>query len=371
MNHPSLAILAALGCAGIGCTQAVVPAGAAVRAAANAYTRGGIGMNGGELLQRFDAALLQGYGVETSANAFVVRGLFVQMRDFGASVPNGLVDVTLYTEDPLRPHYPDLGSPLGSVAGVTPGGIALTYTAVLFPAPIFVPPGRDLFVGIRLNPTTSPVGGTRLNLNLLSGVAGSIGYDLAGAGLPTSPPEANSFRLFRDASNQLTYQARGQYLMDLLTLAPGGFPTALTNQPNYGISGTPPGTTTLLSGLHPDVRSPPANAGRADDVGFVYLDPHMPAGMPVAFLASFGGFGPIVPLSTVVPGSVGGSCLDSASSAVLGFAMLDQYREAYYMTPVPAAARPLLPGLSWAQQAIGFDTNACVLRGTQCGRQRF
>jgi hypothetical protein len=205
----------------------------------------------------------------------------------------------------------------------------------------------------------------------LSSTPGTAPYDLAGAGLPSSPPEANSFRLVRDLNNQLTYQSRGYYTMDLLTLAPGGFPTALTNQTNCGISTTVPGATTMLSGLHPDVTSPPANPGRADDVGFLYYDPGMPTGMPVAFLAAFGGFGPIVRLATIVPGSVGGSCLDSASSAVLGFAMLDQNGVAYYMTPVPAAARPLLAGLSWAQQAIGFDTNTGVLRGSQCGRQRF
>jgi hypothetical protein len=253
---------------------------------------------------------------------------------------------------------------------VSPGGLPLAYTLVVFPVPVLVPAGRDLFVGVRINATSSQIAGTRLNY--LPGVVSAVTHDLPGAGLPTTPAAANSFRLLRDlVTNELTYQARGQYMMDLLTRSPGGCPTALTNQANYTISGSPPGATTLMSGLHPDAASPPVNTNREDDVGFAYTDPGLAAGMPVAFTASFAGFGPIVPLATLVPGSVGGCCIGSSTSTVLGIAVLDEQHFAYLNTTVPDFMRPMLRGTSWVQQAFGLDTSAVVLRGSQCGRQRF
>jgi hypothetical protein len=280
--------------------------------------------------------------------------------------------VTLYTEDPSRPGYPDLQHPLGGLAGVPPTPGLLTVTVVVFPTPVLAPVGRDLFVGVRVPAQPGSIG-TGIYLAVLSGTPSGSTYDLPGAGLPSSPPEANNYRCYRDlVANTVTYGATsGQFLIDLLTLSPSGMPCAITNQASYSVSTIPPGTTTLLSGLHPDAASPARNAGRADDVAFMYTDVDLAPGNPVAFLAAFGGFGPIVPLDGIVPGSVGGICLDQPTLAVLTFGVLDASRSTYVVTTIPAGLRPSLAGVRWAQQAVGFDAALGTLRATQCGMQRF
>lgn len=367
----SRAIAIALALAASLPAQNLFAAGNVFRTASASYTRGPAGFGAGELLQRFDASDITGFGVEAAyPNVHVVRGVLVHMRDFGSSTPNGLVDVTLYTEDANRPGYPDLSAPLGGRSGVQPPFSVLTYANVPFATPVLVPPGRDLFVGVRIPATTSNFGGVRLAV-ITSGSSGNY-RDLAGPGLPSAPPEENSYRLYRDlATDVVTFGARGQYQIDLLTTSPGGFPAAITNQSYFPISTIAPGTTTMLSGLHPDAASPPLNAGRADDVAFFYSDYALPTGSPVLFLGAFAEFGPVVPLSQHTPGSVGGLCLDQSAMFVLGLVPLNQASECWHVTVVPAGVRPLLRGLTWTQQAIGLDLAAGTLRGTQCGKQWF
>lgn len=362
-----------LACAVV-CTAALSPAqfiaaGTSLRTYANSFTRGGAGMGAGELMQRFDADLVRGFGVEAAyPGQQIVHGVSIHGRDFGGSVPDGLVTVTLYTEDPANPDYPLLSQPLGSVPGVALQSFPISLTYVYFTPPVQVPVGRDLFVGVRVNATTSQIGGARLNQ--LPGGSGGTTYDLAGGGMPTSPPSANSFRLFRDlTTNTLTYQSRGQYMIELLCTTPGGFPATLSNQPNY--SNGAPGATTMLSGLHPDAASPPLNPNRADEVGFLFYDPDLAVGSPVAFIASFSDFGPVVALDTLVPGSVGGLCLDTTTLFPLSVATLSAGHDTFAQTLIPPATRLVLQGQFWTQQAIGLDLAAGVLRGTLCGKQRF
>lgn len=350
--------------------QTLIPAGTSLHTYANSFTRGLAGMGAGELVQRFDADMIRGFGVEAAyPGQQVVRGVSIHGRDFGGSVPNGLVDVTLYTEDPANPDYPLLTQPLGSVTGVALQSFPFALTYVYFTPPVLAPVGGDLFVGVKVNATTSQIGGARLNL-LPGIVSSSLPYDLAGAGMPTSPPSANSSRLFRDlTTNAMTYQSRGQYMIELLTTAPGGFPATLSNQTS--ISNPPPGATTMMSGLYPDAASPPLNANRVDDVGFVYVDPVLAIGSPVAFIASFADFGPVVALDTLVPGSVGGLCLEPSALFPLAVATLSTGHDAWVQTTIAPAVRPALHGQFWTQQAIGFDLTTGVLRGTLCGKQKF
>lgn len=346
-------------------------AGTSQRTVANSYTRAMAGFGAGELLQKFDADQLRGFGIEAAfPNVQTVRGVVLQVRDFGSSVPDGSFTLSLYTEDPLRPDFPELSSPLVSLPGLIANGFPLGVTTVVFPNPVGVPIGRDLFVGVRVNAMTSQFGGTRLNV--LFGNAGASNYELPGGGLPTSPPEQASHRLFRDVvTDAVTYQSSGQYMIDLLTSAPSGFPSALTNQANYALSTIVPGCTTMLSGLHPDAASPPRRPGRVDEVGFVYTDPLLAPGDPVLFVASFGTFGPIVPLHQLVPGSVGGLCLPTTDLFPLGIVALGAGNSAFLMQTLDPAVRPALHGQAWVQQAIGYDLVNGVLRGSQCGRQRF
>jgi hypothetical protein len=351
--------------------QALLVAGNVLRTASATYTRGASGFDRGELLQRFANHDMTGFGVEAAhPNMHVIHGIVVHMRDFGTSIPNGLVDITLYTEDPNRPAYPDLQNPLGGRTGVQPPIVVLTYLQVPFSTPILAPQGRDLFVGIRVPAFTDQFGGVRLAL-ITSSTTASL-HDRAGPGMPTSPPEANSYRLFRNLNTDaMHYEARGQYQIDLLTRSPSGFAATITNQGSYPISNHPPGVSTLLSGLHPDAASPPLHAGRADRVSFFYHDFVLPVGSPVFFLAAFANFGPIVPLANYAAGSVGGHCLDQTQSFVLGFAPTNASFECWHTTNIPNPVRPLLRGISWSQQAIGLDPASGAMRGTQCVMQHF
>lgn len=196
--------------------------------------------------------------------------------------------------------------------------------------------------------------------------------ETTGPGMPTTP-EANSYRLYRDlTTNVVTYSARGQYQMDLLTRSPGGMPASVSLQSSHPPTMSPPGATTMLSGLHPDAASPPLNPGRADEVSFVYGDWVLPPGSPVMFLGAFADFGPIVPLDNHVPGSIGGICLDPSAMFVPGFASHGSLgTQCAFVTTIPATVRPLLRGIHWTQQAIAFDGASGTLRGTLCGRQKF
>jgi hypothetical protein len=351
--------------------QALHGAGALQRMTSTAWSRGSLGTGPGELVQRFDADELTGFGVEAAfPGMHVVRGVMLGIRDFGFSTPNNLCDISIYTEDPARPNYPDLTQPLGGMTGYPAMNTPFGYQYITFPNPVLAPAGRDVFLGVRVPGANQSFGGVRLLLHTSSSALPT--YDLAGPGLPSSPPEASSYRLDRNTTtNALTYLARSQYLVDLLTVTPSGMPTAITNQASYPVSTFVPGSTSLLSGLHPDAATPPLNAGRADDVAFMYSDFVLPPGFPVAFLASFDGFGPTVPLAQHVPGSVGGVCLPSASLFVLGIQLLDSSQQAWMVTTLPPAARNLIRGVAWAQQAIGFDVVVGVLRGSQCGKQTF
>lgn len=343
----------------------------------NNFTRGLGGDAAGELIQRFDADDMRGFGIEPQFPGMqIVRGVWLQTREVGGGgIPDGGSVVTLYTEDPLRPNYPDLQFPLVSIpssAAYAPAPVPLLLLGDrIFPTPfpVAVPMGKDLFVGFTVNATVG-IGGRRLNH--LSHLPTSNINDRAGSGLPTFPPEQASYRLYRNlATDELTYESGGQYAMDFLTVTPGGFPTAKTNQVSFQISNWGAGATSMLSGLHPDAASPPRNPGRADDVGFYFTDREMAAGDPVLFLASFTGFGPIVPLDQIMPGSYGGLCLPETELVPLAMVPLAANRTASMLWTIDGALRPSLLGLSWVQQAIGLDSADGVFRGSMCVRQRF
>lgn len=366
------------------CTRALLPlaflpavavraqlfaAGASQTTSSVLFTRGSAGLGAGELIQRFDADDWRGFGVDASFQGFqLVAGVLVAGRDFGSNTINGLVDVYLYAEDPTTPNFPDLATPLAHVDDVQLPPLFGAAT-VVFPQPGQLPVGSDVFVGVRVKPTTSSFGGARLAV--VYGYALGSSYDLAGGGMPTTPPVANSYRMFRDlTTNTVVPESRGQYMIELLTVTPSGAPTAITNQVNFAGSNFPPGTTSMMSGLHPDAAAPPAHAGRVDDVAFLFGDWTMPAQSPVAFLGAFADFGPVVPLDMLVPGSLGSLCLDQAALFPLGVAPLNAGR-AFLLTSIPTAVRPLLAGEAWTQQAIALDPTNGTLRGSQCGKQHF
>lgn len=342
--------------------------GTLLRTGGLTYSRGNLGTAAGQLLQRFDARDTIGIGVDPAQpGMMVIHGVLLGAREFGFSV-SPTIDITLYAEDPARPHYPLLSQPLGGAAGVPPPN-SLVRQPYQFVPPVLAPTGRDLFVGITVSAITMPIGG--VNIGYLPGSGPLTEWDEAGAGMPSSPPEENSYRLSVDTAGNVTYLSRGQFLIDLLTLMPSGYPCSLANQSTHRFSLVVPGATTMMSGLHPDAASPSLNAGRADDPGFLFADTDLPVGSAVFFVASFQGFGPVTPLANYVSGSVGSLCLDLADAEVIGVEVLNTSNQAWHMTPIPAAVRLLIAGNSWAQQAIGVHPSTGVWRGSACSRQLF
>jgi hypothetical protein len=341
-------------------TAQLQPAGTSLGTSTTTVTRGGVGNGTGELLQRFDADQLHGFGADAAHPGFqVVHGVQLLAQSFGTSIPDSSMTVSIYTEDPNNPNYPDLTQSLASVASVWPG-FGFSPAIANFPQPALCPVGMDVFVGIQLNAASSF--GTMIGV--LYGTQGSSSFELCGGAMPTSPPDQNSYRLLRQTgANTATYQSRGTYLCDLLTEAPSGAAGAVFI-PTVG-----PGSTSMLSGLYPDASNPPHNNNRADNLSFVYRDYGIAASSPVAYIAAFAGFGPLVPLATLVPGSVGGLCLDQAQLFPLAVGVTNNGYH-WVETVVPASVRLVISGTSWTQQAIGFDLATGTLRGTQCVRQQ-
>lgn len=355
-RQPLIALLFVAMSGAAALSQAPQVVGTTLRVATLTISRGLLGSSAGEIIQRFDASQLTGFGVEDAyPGSQVVRGVLLTLYPFSATC-----DVIIYGEDPAAPNYPDLNNPLATALGVVPQFFA--PTTVLFSAPALVPLGRDVFVSVRVGPGTY--------VGFLS-TAGTTYFDLPGPGWPTSPPEEASYCSFRiGTASTVTYGDRGQFTIDLITRTPSGVPTAITNQGSQPPTQVAPGGTSMVSGLHPDAGSPPLHPGRADDVGYMYRDFDLAPGSLVVFLGSFQGFGPFVPLASVIPGSTGVSCLDLSDAFVINAAVLDSNFVAYHTLALPPSVRTSLPQ-SWAQQGIGYDATANVLHAAPCGKQTF
>jgi hypothetical protein len=171
------------------------------------------------------------------------------------------------------------------------------------------------------------------------------------------------------------YNLRRMHAMDVAHTTAAGRALGITNQTSATGSNNPPpagfgpapGTGSFLSGSFPDVVG--TNPGRVDDITMEYFRTGAGTGALVVFLMDFGGFGPELPLSGFVPGSTGVTCLNLSSMQTLGigFTTTD---EAFVVTTIPLAIRPLLAGLPVTQQAASLDS-AGLVHASPCSRQVF
>jgi hypothetical protein len=185
--------------------------------------------------------------------------------------------------------------------------------------------------------------------------------------LPGPAPIQHGSYALKFEAGSLSYNTKRQLVIDLLTPNPGCAATAVTNQAQYAISNAVPGSGGLLSALHPDARSAPLNPGRADDIGFSYLDPTHADGTFVLFFADFTGFGPELSLQGIVAGSRGVVCLPVATLQNFGSAVTTA-GAAHLHIPIPAPVRAVLAGVPMFMQALAFDV---VLHATPCVRRVF
>lgn len=343
------------------------PLGATFRTQASTASRGALVSARGTLVARFDLDDCVGWGATTSTpNRRVVRGATVQLEDKNGATPETWT-LVVYGEDPAAPGFPATGTPLRVAGpfstGQRPTGLARWTETLVLPAPLEAPADRDLFVGVVLAAApTWPSDGLAVQC-VLGAPSQWPTYDQPG----TAPIQHGSYGLAIDANGQRFYNSTRQLLIDLLTDAPGGSCTAITNQASYPLGGTAPGSGGYLSAAHPDATTPARQTGRADTPGFALLDPALPNGTPVFFLLDIGAFGTEQPLAAFVPGSVGVSCLKPPSTLVasLGFAANGT---AAIQVPLNTGQRTWLRGLPLLYQGVAL-TNGTLLRASPCLRQ--
>lgn len=347
--------------------QAQQPVGIRFRCGAPVTSRGNT-VQAVERLHRVEHDELRGIGASTAApNVMRLRGARFVLQDQDGSTPASY-DFVVRLEGAV-PDEPDTGTPFallsnlpGSFGGPGPTAVSITLT---FATPIDVPFAGDVFVGCALPAApTWPADG----LSLLLGLGGG----LPSGDVPGPAPIARggyALSLVAGPTPSIDYAPPSQLELELLTDAPGGCVTAITNQLSQPLSNTAPGSASAFSALHPDAALPPRSPGRADDIGRVHLDVGLADGSPVLFFASLGAIGPEVPLSGMLPGSVGVWCLPPGAVA-LGLST-QANGQASWVTMIPAATRPLLRGLLLVQQSLGFDAATTTLRAGPCGRQAF
>lgn len=343
------------------------PLGATYRTQASTASRGGLVTAGGTLVARFDTEDCIGWGRTTATpNRRVVRGVMIQFEDKqGATAETWALRV--YTEDPQAAGFPLATAPLLALgpfsSGIRPAGLVQWTETLIFPAPLEVPADRDVFVGVQLAAAPAwPADGLAVQCVLGSPSLWPV-YDQPG----TAPIQHGSYGMAIDASGQRYYNSTRQLLIDLLTDAPGGSCLAVTNQASYPIGGVYPGSGGYLSAAHPDATAPARQPGRNDTPGCVLLDAQLTAGSLVVFLLDIGSFGLEQPLTNVVPGSVGVSCLKPASTLVAALSLAST-NAALLQVPLTASQRAWLRGLPLLYQVMAMPPTL-VLRAGPCLRQ--
>jgi hypothetical protein len=343
------------------------PKGSLYNVTPSTASRGSLLANGGVLFNRFDFDDSRGFGMTGAPGSVVVEGFVVQLQDYDGATAE-TYSVALYQEDPVNAGMPLINAPVVTVGPFTsPTGTGpLSFgNTVTFP-PVTVFASQDLFVGVVLGAAPNwPIDGLAVQTSLGGQRLPLVWDDPGPAPIQHSGYGGRYDPTFNLLGYPSTFTPR-QYMVDLVTRTPGGTATAITNQASYPISNTAPGTASMFSAYHPDAQRPPVHTGRADDLGYVYLDTAMPAGSPVFFFADLGSFGPPVPLAPFVPGSVGVFCLNpSAATLGLGFLLSG---EAAWITVIPATARPTIGGLPFLQQGICLDPVNGLLRAAPCTR---
>lgn len=318
---------------------------------------------GAELMLRVPGEAIRGLGTYVPPASHRIVGAVLRLGD--ATPGDGEVfDLHVYLGQPgtQMPTIPGPAAPgTTAVASVTdlttPAGVTDHTLEILFPHPVLVPIGRDLFVSVHVRTSglrIRAVGGTAV-----PGFVTSL-LDACGAGLGAT--EAFSV------------------IHDLGSLTPGGSATVgfqpmfdLLVEGSSGVAvvqrapGTAP-TASFYSGLHPDSASPSNQPGRHDLPGYVFLaNDTVPVGTPVFVLGSTLPFAwqPWIVLSP------GDAILHLVPVGLVGLAMgtVGGDGTATMYWPVPAS--PAVRGLEVRTQGFAFDSVDAAVRGGAAVLQRF
>lgn len=323
---------------------------------------------------RIDHENYAGWGIDAAnPGMHSIQGLRVVLQDQIANTPETF-GILVYGEDAAAPDFPDIATPLGT-AGPVPTPASAATTAIVwdlrasFTTPILAPTGADVFPAVDL---PQPVGNVwpndGLSVHALYYVMVTSGtFDLPGAAHPTASQAGNGGYHVPVAMIGPTYTITPrQWKIEPIVGGAVGVAGTITNQTvSAPLSTAAPGTSSMASGLHPDARNPPLNPGRADDVASRWFRTGTPNNTPVLFLLDIGSFGIPIPVSALVPGSTGTTCLNIASAQVTGI-VFTVSGEAILPITIPAGVRPFLAGIPLLHQAAAFnaaggvDANGCT-----------
>ena len=329
---------------------------------------------------RIDHEHYAGWGADpANPGSRTIQGMRLVIQDQVGSTAESY-GIAIYREDPTLPNYPDIAAPLATAGPFPTAPNGLTTAAVFdvlanFATPVAAPTNEDLFLALDLpQPSaggTWPTDGLSLHaiyyVNVTSG-----SFDLPGGSHPTTPPEqGNGGYHVPSIGLGPTYTTTPrQWKLEPIVPGATGVPGTITNQTTAPQSTLAPGTSSMASGLFPDATNPPRNPGRLDDISGRWFRSGAPNNTPVFFLLDLGTFGPEIPMSTILPGSTGVSCLNLATAELIGLSFTLN-GEATFPIAIPASARPLLAGVSLMHQAAGFNASTGGVDANGCTRQVF
>ncbi|MEC7585148.1 MAG: hypothetical protein VYE77_12595 [Planctomycetota bacterium] len=329
---------------------------------------------------RIDHEHYAGWGIDpANPGTRTIQGMRLVLQDQIGSTAE-TYGMTLYPENATLANYPDVAAPLAAAGPFPTPPNSLTTAAVFdvlvnFATPVAAPTNEDLFLAVELpQPAaggTWPTDGLSMHaLYYVNVTSGS--FDLPGGSHPTAPPEqGNGGYHVPSIGLGPTYTTTPrQWKIEPLVPGATGVPGTITNQVSAPQSTTAPGTSSMASGLHPDATSPPLNPGRVDDISGRWFRSATPNNTPVFFLLDLGTFGPEIPMATILAGSTGVSCLNLATAELIGLSFTIN-GEATFPIAIPAAARPLLAGVSLMHQAAGFNATTGGIDANGCTRQVF
>lgn len=328
---------------------------------------------GGVIFTRIDKEAYAGWGVNPAApgmRSFSGLHFLIQDQDLATVDTYSLI---VYTESAI-PNIPDTVTPVATTglfslpAGT---GIGAYNVTANFATPVNAP-AVDVFVGVNTTLGWNATTTDGLSIHATSSLITSALRDEPGFAAPVvvpGPGSTYSGAYIPSTTTQTNAISRQSWIEPIIA-TPAGVASALHYaDPVHANANTSPGTTCMFSGQFPDSRNPPRTLGRADDIGMTFRHAGIADGTPVFFLMDIApAFGPELPVSGFLAGSVGVACVNLASMATvnLGFTLAGSVSN---VTVIPAGARLTIAGLPVIHQAVAFNTVLNVAMSGPCSKQ--
>jgi hypothetical protein len=345
------------------------PLGTTASVNVSATSRGSNGGSAGAMLNRMEYDQYRAWGQDGSPKSLAFRtihGFKANLQDQDASTQQKL-DWVGYSEDSSNANFPDPAGLIFTSSQAWPftatSGITSATIVSIFKTPVQVPAKGDVFVGLETDAVAGagwPTDGVSVNITLGYQPTSSFTvFDLGGPALGTTGPR-NTYGyswIMPAASNPPLANGPRQYLIDPLVLGGTGAATAVTNQTSFTSSNAAPGTTSFLSALNPDIKDPPLNATRADDIGYL-VEHTLAAGNPVVFALA----AKFAPFDIPLGAGSGVLSLDLGTFFIAGAAVgsAAPANQASIVYALPAAFRKDKNIAQIAQQAFIFANNSII-----------